>query len=261
MKIAIVGYGPSALFAGWAALQFRDTKIDFLSPTFRQERTNAGVFYLHDSLGLPLRRATVDISGFGGCADDYSQKVYGRAGIPNSFPDARRTQEVFDAQQACALVRDIVETSGCRRIERAVKWHDFEVLAISYDLVINTAPLYALGNHTFLLEEPYSRPAWVKVSQAPPDESYVLYSAHPEVHWYRCSAVFGRFAMETVRPPVEGAPSAKLWNRVLKIEQNFDAAKELPANVKCVGRFGSWTKSALSNDAFDDAYAAIAGMR
>lgn len=251
MKVAIVGSGPAALTAMWAAMQRHDTSIDMFSPA-DDGPLNAGVFYLHDPMDLPLRVQEIEIRGFGGTAADYAAKVYGDSTVETSFPVSADLANAWDAMQAFELLRDVRDTSAIGRIKQSIAWQDFDHLSQQYDLVVNTAPLSALGLSIDLTQSPWSSSAWVKAGVAPADECYMLYSAHPAVEWYRCSAVHGRFTMERATRPVDETG----WRRVVKVERT-PALGQLPANVLLTGRNGAWDKHKLTHHVFDDVIEAM----
>lgn len=251
MRVAIVGSGPSALTAMWAALQRHDTSIDMLSPA-DDGPLNAGVFYLHHPMDLPLRSQEIEIRGFGGTAADYAAKVYGdETTVDTSFPATSRFERAWDALQAFELLRDIRDTSAIRRIKQRVAWHELDQLSQKYDLVVNTAPL-SMVLSIDLTMPPWSSSAWVKTGIAPADECYMLYSAHPAVDWYRCSAVHGRFTMERATRPEDEAG----WHRVVKVRRTPVLA-QLPENVLLTGRNGAWDKRKLTHHVFDEVIEAM----
>jgi hypothetical protein len=252
-KLAVIGSGPAGMFAGWAGI-WSGWHVTFHTPAWvKAKSSSAGVFFLHHDLGLPLRSAKVDVRYFGGEPEDYRRKIYGEADVVSSLEKIWDDDDetYWDGAQAIDMVWDIMETarqSGAVEVVDHAANADFVKLAkFTYDAVVNTAPLNALLD----IALPY-RDAWVHVGAAPPDESYMLYNAHPGMPWYRAAAAFGRFTLEYNEKPPEPRtvfPVRKVMPITPAQRAEIEAEFE---GVLLTGRFGAWDKSKLSHHAFND---------
>jgi hypothetical protein len=249
-RVTVLGSGPAGLFAALAALDYGAIvtvrTLSWQQPT----ANNAGVFVLESDINLPLRKREVRIIGTGGDGRDYSQKLYGDAEHPNSFPGwcidgspYADYETKYDGVQALGMAWDIVQ-GGVAIEEKPVTLADIE--QIDADLVVSTVPYNLLANLPHLSY----RCAWVRDGEAPADESYIMYNAHPHVPWYRASAVFGRFTLEYATEQ----PGLRMVRKVMR------RSKPLPAidRVLFTGRFGAWDKSKLSDSAYHDTMNALA---
>lgn len=250
----ILGYGPAAMFAAWGAL-YSGWKVRIIAESFAKPMAGAtaGVFVLHDSMELPLRSARMTIRTFGGSQEDYRQKVYGEGDLQVSMPNPGLAtgQLIWDAEQAIDMADDIIRSAlpefhsyrfsgDYEDVENDVR-RAFGVdgPVISTLPLINFAPALCQVTTTF-----------VTTGEAPADECYMLYNAHPDMAWYRASAAFGRFTMEWVENPRLVGPEAR---PVRKVVARLDDVEPGPAGFKLVGRYGRWEKGYLSHQAFEDA--------
>lgn len=243
-RIAIFGAGPSGLAAAWAVIQTGNEPVIIdRVPAGVAIAPSAGVFYLHDSLDLPLSWATVQIAGLGGDAVAYAAKVYGDESIQTSFPRRKQHETAYNAEQAFNYIRDIIRSANFRYIQAQIAGlEELRSYAEGFDGAVSTLPLDALG-----VEGCRYRRAWVVVSEAPRDEAYMLYNAHPAIPWYRAAAVFGRFTMEYLSPPDNDSAIP-----LKKVVARDAPLPDLGENVLFAGRFGCWDKRILAHDVYRD---------
>lgn len=248
-EILVAGAGPAGLMAMHAALERGHgvRLVDIRDP--KTPPVNAGVFYLTPNCNLPLRSTYLTITGYGaltGLSEAYSRKVYRRPDVHNSMVRFQH-QTVWDAQQAIEFLWDIAETSGAyRQLPEPVNSRGhLERLADFYgcSAVVNTIPmpqLYPSLHYDYVT-------AYVKTGTAPADEAWMMMHANPQVSWYRCSAVFGRFSMERTTP-------ADGYTAVKKVI-GFKGRETVPAsdrNILYTGRQGAWNKSKTIDSAYTD---------
>ncbi len=255
--VTILGFGPSGLTAAYAALT-KGWKVNIINEQGLTKPTaaSAGVYILHERMGLPLRQRLLTYHAFGGGAHDYALKVYGQVRDDVSFPDIPESglaQGVYDSAQAIDMMYDIVMSafpiSFRRKLAGPMPVVEAAVRSISEtDLYISTLPL-----NQFAPELCSSMPAWVTTGEAPADETYIMYNAHPQMEWYRASAAFGRFTLEFCQNP-----NISDARRVTKVAGLRDQLK-VPKDWLLTGRFGRWEKGYLTHQVYNDVRAFLDG--
>lgn len=258
MRVAILGGGPAGLLAAWAVVDAGHHPIIHERRPHKPDGTTAGVFYLHADCHLPLRKQNVHVVVSGGGTDSverqlaYEEKVYGtRNSTHVSLPTIDLVESAYDGMQALGLCWDITHQFIAEH--ELLGWQHVLAMAERYELVINTIPLNLL-----LPEKEWkSQEATIYRSDAPLDESYMLYNVNPAVPWYRASAVFGVFTLEyslAISRTDMREPQRKegRYVKVRKVIDSPDAMPDLPPNVLLTGRYGAWSKSKLSHHAYYD---------
>jgi len=259
MNVAILGGSASGLMAAWAVINAGHCPRIFDKHP-RPPNPQTGFFYLHEPCDLPLRSKTAQVLVTGASPMDdlvalYRKKVYGDViGPPVSISDYLSKDEinVFDGGQALNLLWDIVgpfvHDGG------AFSWDELCGMECWADAqrIISTIPL-----NQFILSL-QSQTVWIKASEAPVDESYVLYNVNPYVGWYRASALFGHFNLEYAHCPnpnwVPGFDKHYLVNKVISLtgERREQLKRNTPENVLLTGRYGKWDKSTMLHDVYRD---------
>ena len=258
-KILIAGAGPAGLMAMWACLNYGyEAVLMDVKPKFSAKPPiNAGVFILHDPCDLPLRKKKVTIFAGGardGLRQAYSVKVYGKPDINVSIPNARLSHmTAYDGAQAIDLLWDIAETSGAYQQTGAAGFGSYADIgetaeALGCEAAICTIPMPKLIYRNYSVQTVY-----VKESTAPPDEAYIIYNANPQVEWYRCSAVFGRFSMEAVNP--ENKFGWTSINKVIGFQDRETIPNRNDPALLLTGRQGAWDKKKLVHDSYYDTIA------
>lgn len=252
-KVAVVGAGPSGMFAAWAAVQYGcDVKLFDRDPSIISAGTSHGVFGLWDSCDLFLSQKQYVKCGAIGAkglkADEvneaYALKVYQDSSITASI--AKYTSsEILECYNHAEAYQQILEIVGTERIfqYQVESLQDVLNLLDTYEVVINTLPAP-------LLFPQYVWPkktAFIYHANAPEDESFMIYNVNDHIPWYRCSAIFGKFSMEYAQKPDNG----KKHIQVTKVlPPPVDPNDLVPKEIWCVGRFGGWNKEVITEDAY-----------
>lgn len=251
-KIAILGAGPSGLFAAHACAQYGHS-ITIFDKNPSSTRQNAGVFYIHANCDLLLDEEEIKQIVLGTLgkseeeiAKEYGQKVY-KQNIPKvSILEAlhRPTIVGYNAVQAINRLWYLYEEFI--KITEIKGFNDISLLLNKFDKIISTIPAQILfPNHNYEFVT-----AWLSFNQAPLEEqSYVFYSISPTHSWYRMSSIFDSFVTEY---PGHYYNEIDNFESFIKIKKVIKVTPELPKieNLFLVGRYGAWDKSCLSHDAY-----------
>lgn len=252
MRIAILGSGPSGLFAAHAAVQ---SGIDDLVIFDRQPdiaRKTSGVFYIHDSCDLLLERHIINQGVLGAVgqsentiAEKYGRKVYGKPIAKVSIIDALNRKSIYgyNSKQAMDRLWDLYKDNiEIRSFENYDEVHN--LLREGFDKVISTIPAPSLfPKLTFNFEK-----AWMRVGTAPLSESFIFYSISSVHKWYRASALFGAFVQEfPERIPKKEKEGYQIFDITKVI--NGDRLPQHP-DILFAGRFGAWDKTQLTHTVY-----------
>lgn len=252
MKILVLGCGPAGLLAAHAASYAPDAYINIVS--IKQRSELYGCQYLHGPIpDLALDTTTVSYE-LRGSVSDYQRKVYGDQPVPGGVSPAALTgsHPAWDIRQAyeqlweryAGLVDDFpIDASDMGRM-------------LSYyapDLVVNTIPLPLLcaepTAHSFTSQQCWAMgdaPERGQFVPIPRQEDTIVCDGTRDVSWYRTSTVFGYSTAEwsglRPKPPLEG---------VVAFNKPLATTCDCWPDMLRVGRYGSWTKGALSHEAFN----------
>lgn len=261
-KVAIIGIGPAGLAAAHAVRMW-DGKFALASKGPYQSALY-GCQYLHRPLPLisPPEPETQVQYVLNGTKAGYRRKVYG-AGYngPVSVETFTGRHDAWDLRRAYSRLwkRYIVEAGGedgpmpiVISPERLAGMSD--VLRETYDMVISTVPAPNLctkpDQHSFNSQRIFAIGDAPELSVSIPIElpdDNVICNGDPDVSWYRASRIFGHGTVEwsgEKKPPYEGvkAVDKPLWT-------DCDCFPWLHR----LGRYGSWRKSVLVHDVFEQA--------
>jgi len=117
-------------------------------------------------------------------------------------------------------------------------------IQLDYDLVISSIPLVAICDdpaHEFTRQD-----VWIYPDATCEDDT-IMYSGIRREPWYRQSVIFGTSSTEY--------PSEK--EGAIKVQKPLDTTCDCWPEVTKVGRYGTWQKKVLVNDAFEGANVAL----
>ena len=264
-EIAILGAGPAGMMAAHAVSQagFQPVIYD-RNPD--KTRRNAGVFILHDDCGLALKSIEVDQRILGAeiyrreanklflTCKAYNSKVYPKEKpkpTSVSIMDAMKHPRlsVFNVAEALDHLWNMygkyvkpLEISG---------FADVFSLGSVYKRVVSTIPMPIL----FPDIEYFSTDAFVYVSEAPPEDSFIYYNVGSAINWYRCSAVYGVFTAEYANEQA-ALQDGHTIDKLKKVQKVIDCDRkdqlpEIPW-LTLTGRYGAWDKTCLTHHVYAD---------
>lgn len=257
MRVAVLGCGPTGLFAAAGAIAANAGDVRIFS--IKRKSHMYGCQYLHQPIpgySPPESRSVRYIMQ--GTAEGYRRKVYGdNWSGPTSPEDLMGDHEAWDMRETYDRLWGMLHPYV---INKQLDPDTVYAISGQADLVISSIHrnrLCVMG-HSFMAQD-----IWA-AGEAPEEgiilpygveDETVLCDGTPGVSWYRLARVFGRTTVEwplANRPPLTGVARV---------------AKPLRHNCDCwggdyvfVGRYGAWDKSVLSHQAYSAAYTAVAGL-
>ena len=246
-RLAVLGCGPSGLFAALAAVHHGwDVQIFSL----KQKSKQYGAQWLHQPIpgvtegaGEPVRYH------FFGDKRGYAKKVYGNPFAPNSFGEFGTTQVAYDLRATYSKAWDILE-DNITNVDLAHKGAVFNLMNnTEATMWVNTVPLNAIclhpSAHIFDFQGVWVAPRGVINDR---DEgNIVYYNGDPNAEWYRSSRVFGHTTTEW---PAEHGASPPQVPGLFYIRKPLSTTCTCYPRMRRVGRFGTWTKGVLSHEAY-----------
>jgi len=247
--VAILGCGPAGLLAAHAVALAGQPIVIVSVP---QKSRIGGAQFLHESIPelTPSRPDAVITYRVRGDAATYERKVYG----PNR-PGFVSFSNVYDGkvQEAWNLVGiydRLWDAFGESITPQEVSPDWLDQTQGDFSLVVSTVPLPSIcrSNHRFDSVEVTLLDQCI---EAVPDGT-VLYDGTDDRSWYRSANLFGAKSTEWG----EGVGS-------IPFPGAFRATKPLRTTCDChpdvvrVGRYGTWTKGQLVNDAFKQTVLAL----
>lgn len=252
MRVAILGCGPSGLFAAHAVAQSGHTPVIFSK---RRKSHMFGAQYLHSAIpGLTSGEPRRVVYRLQGTPEGYRTKIYGEA------PNVAVSPVTLPVEHPAWDIREAYDRaweaySGA--IEPAVidpEWLDAHIKRAEFPATISTVPLPPLcvADHAF----PSAR-IWAlgdapergqSVGVACPEDT-VICNGEKEPGWYRVSNIYGHKTVEwpeRAKPPIPGVAEVRK-----PIRTNCDCLAG--SDVHPMGRYGSWTKGVLADDVYWDA--------
>lgn len=250
MSIAVLGAGPSGLFAAHAAHQCGyDVEIFDKSPNM--SRRNSGVFFIHDDCDLLLDSVSIKQTVLG-CygktseevAELYGKKVYGRPIAKTSVMDVLKNPVITGYNSGQALNR-LWDMYGNKVIVKEINPIEVLDLLDSYEKVVSTIPAYILyPNNQYDHGE-----SWIRIGKSPENEAFLFYDINPNQIWYRCSAMFGVFVQEFRHGYIPDMTDGYEYRKVIKVIGD-GIQSDIP-NLFLVGRYGAWDKKCLTHNVYE----------
>jgi hypothetical protein len=259
LKVAIFGTGPAAMVVAQAAV-LKGCKVHFMSNSLKKSDLH-GCQFLHKPIyGMPVEltettRVTYDLVGD---VSGYRRKVYGdgyRGSV--SVESMLGERPAYDLRATYIRLWKLHLTYGhftplTVTPDRLSEIHGN--LFSDFDLAVSTVPAIAMCKHpdlhNFDVQEIYASGDAPKLGLYAPivvADDTVVCNGNPEPSWYRASRIFGHSTVEWPggrKPPFEGVRLVKK-----PIGTNCDCFPR----IQRLGRYGSWRKSVLVNDVFDQA--------
>ena len=256
MRVAVLGCGPTGLFAAAGAIAAGADDVRIYS--IKRKSPLYGCQYLHEPIPeySPEESRLVQYR-LNGTPEEYRRKVYGSNWVgPTSPEDLIGDHWAWDLRATYDVLWDRLNTYVYdKQLDPDVVYG----LSQNVDLVISSIHRNrpCVMGHTFMSQE-----VWA-AGEAPEQGIFLPYSIGdetvqcvgiPEVSWYRLARVFGRTTVEwplANRPPLPGVA------RVIKpLRHNCDC---WGSDYLFVGRYGAWEKSQLTHHAYNLAYDVVAG--
>lgn len=260
-KVAILGNGPSGIFAAWAAIQCGHTVDIYDRNPEGTAGQNQGVFYLHDACDIPgLVASEVHNSIIGGGSDrnlltrKYAEKVYGDPDKTDvSIAGLNGVETCYNSRLAHKFLRIVLP-----HVKELVVSSKQQLLDLLDDhwAVINTVPLNVFG-----VEGLQSTPGWIHAVDVASEKNYCIYNPFDAMPWHRMSNIYG---YQVTEYPGVDAPQAKFHGmsfvKIKKVKSSpFSSSQDILENglsidgnarILFTGRYGAWDKSCLTSDVY-----------
>lgn len=251
--VAVLGTGPAGLMAAHAvALSGKPVAL------FGEGKRSrlGGAQFLHDPIPLVNDEEPDTVVEYvvRGSASGYKRKVYdGDPAVPSvsitRVHDGKR-QPAWNLIKTYDRLWDLLSADDQNVASVTPQWLDEN--EDNFELIISSIPGPAIcrvpsstpgQGHTFM-----SQKVWIanKCILDSLGDNTIVYDGTEDVSWYRCSRLFGVGSTEW---PDNG-------RRLRGLEDYVQVRKPIYTNCNChpkvvrVGRFGTWTKGVLTNDAF-----------
>lgn len=255
-RVAILGCGPTGLFAAHAFAERGFSRVSILSRKRRSEMF--GAQYLHKPIpGLTEGEGEMVRYLLRGTPEQYARKVYEGKMDPSRTSPVILHQDhaAFDIRSAYYKAWDMYSPAivnmdiGPSIMPEIMRGFDFVVATIPADRLCNST---CSGAHQF-----HSQKVWA-VGDAPERGIFCPITVQPwtiecngleNPRWYRVSNVFG---YKTAEWPGEKAPPVENIAAVEKpISTNCDCWTDHKGFMRA-GRYGTWSKGVLSHQVYYD---------
>jgi len=254
-RVAVLGCGPTGLFAVHAFAKLGFPKITIISRRRRSEMF--GAQYLHEPIpGLTDGDGHRISYHLWGTPEEYASKVYGgkvEAALtsPVKLPKSHMAYDIRQAYyKAWGLYADRITN---------LKVHPSMMSDIlrNFDIVVSTIPASQMCADMIGMHQFKSQQVWA-VGDAPErgifcpvnvDPWTVICNGTQERGWYRASNVFGYKTAEWpdgAKPPIENIAAIEK-----PIGTNCDCWTDNKSFMRA-GRYGTWTKGVLSHQAYSE---------
>jgi len=237
MKVAIIGGGLVGRVASWAVMQAGACPVIY--DRMEHAITPRGFVYIHDPIDLPLTPSAVDVACQGN-EIEYAQKVYGAGTEASvvSFGKFSGKQLCYDPAQLLGMLNGLQHGM---RVDRNFEDLD-EILALreeGFEKIIFTLPLnrFVKGNFPSIRGSVGTWP----LNEGEVLNNWCVYNSSPDIPWYRSGAMYGYAFREFPKVIAGHQPIVKVLDG--------DSPPEIPG-VLFTGRFGRWSKRALSHDTY-----------
>lgn len=249
MRALVLGCGPAGLMSAHA---FAMTGHDVLIVSRKRRSEMYGAQYLHSPIpGMtPTPPVTVNYR-LDGTVDQYRKKVYGNESRIEVSPESLTGKH--DGWDIRATYLELWDTYSEYVQDIEIDPVSFKGLQkdLNPDVVVSTVPRPLLcyddshtfsGQHVWAIGDAPERGVFSPVKMA---KNTVVCNGEPSPGWYRASTVFGYSTVEWPfhpRPPFAGVSEI-----VKPLHHTCNCYGE---DVFHFGRFGRWSKGALSHEAF-----------
>lgn len=249
--IAILGCGPSGLLAAHAASTVSKLPIALFSDRPEPSRLG-GAQFLHKPIpgltpSLPDARIRYVVRG---TAEGYARKIYGGVKPPFVSFDPSKDGTFQDAWNLIKTYEKLWEAFGHHVNDQLIDDEWIKGMEEDFSMIISSIPKFAIcANpiHVFTNSEIHIYNGLVEEF---PDNT-IVYDGTEERSWGRSSLLFGNPGTE--------------WGSEVKMPFPDKAIARKPLMTTCdchpeivkVGRFGTWRKGVLVNDAYQTTIEAI----
>lgn len=237
-----------------AAHAFAMHDHDVLIYSKKRKSEMYGAQYLHAPIPGMTTSAPVEVTyKLQGTPDAYRTKVYGKDSRTPVSPESLVGRHLgWDIR---GTYHELWLTYGEYVQDYNLSPESFDSLrrATWPDLIVNTVPRPLLCRedaHSFTAQQVWAigdAPERGVFSPIKVEKNTVICNGESSPAWYRASTIFGYSTVEwphAVRPPYTG---------VSQIDKPLRHTCDCWSDVTHLGRFGKWSKGALSHEAFQDA--------
>ena len=255
LKVAILGCGPTGLFAAHAFATLGYSDVTVFSRKRRSEMF--GAQYLHQPIPSLTEGEGQSVSyRLRGTPEQYARKVYGSGMDPSRTSPVilHQDHQAWDIRSAYYRAWDLYAS---RIVNVKIDPSGMTDFIRQFDFVVSTVPATELCNQTCGdIHRFQTQKVWA-VGDAPERGIFCPITVPPWTvecngeetpRWYRASNVFG---YKTAEWPGEKAPPVESIAAIEKpIGTNCDCW--LGKNFMRAGRYGTWTKGVLSHQVYYD---------
>jgi hypothetical protein len=259
-KIAIVGFGPTAVFAAKAAW---DMGCQVEIYTDQQKPMPPGATWLHwlpEDVSGQFRPVQIYVVGQG-TSDQYTKRQWGQV-YPSSFP----TKPVWEIGYDPTQLLDKLLPTECNVNLTPYRMSDADVkdLAVGFDLVFQTFPTREHREN-----QPQLLPfvAAARLGTEDPAKNYVVYNGAKEGIVVREASLFGNHYVEfpkgMTEEEVKGHNTLSGY-KVVTLKDLDPRTKPVQLHtgkVRLLGRWAQWDRKVLSHDAYNLAVKFIEEMQ
>lgn len=260
-SVLILGCGPAGLFAAHAA------ECAGLNVTIASKKRKSEMFgaqYLHQPIPEVSEDPFQVTYRLDGTFDGYRDKVYGKGFRGTVSPeDYEGDHEAWDIRAAYDVLwrhyQNSIEDVDFQHPQDAIGFLSTFMAKETFSHYISTVPAPTIcgdmghgfpATQVFSVGDAPERGVFSPITQP---LNTVVCNGESDVSWYRAANILGYNTVEWPTgkcPPIEGvAPVMK------PIKTNCNCFP----NVHRLGRYGKWTKGALSHEAFYETYTGLAG--
>lgn len=259
-KIAIIGFGPTAVFAAKAA---HDMGCQVEIFTDHQNPMPPGATWLHwlpeDVSGM-FSPTQIYVIGKG-TSEQYTKRQWGQV-YPSSFP----AKPVWEVGYDPVVVLDKLLPTVCNVNLIPFRMSDTDVkdLSVGFDLVLQTFP-----TREDKMNQPQLLPfvAAARMGSEDPTKNYVVYNGTKDGIVVREASLFGNHFLEFPK----GMDEQEVYGETHLVGYKVVTLKDLDprtkpvqqpeGKIKLIGRWAQWDRKILSHDAYGLAVKFIEEMR
>jgi hypothetical protein len=260
-KIAIIGFGPTAVFAAKAAY---DMGYQVEIYTDQQKPMPPGATWLHwlpEDVSHQFKPVQIYVVGQG-TSEQYTKRQWGQV-HPSSFP----LKPVWEVGYNPTQVLDKLLPTECNVNLVPYRMSDADVrdLSVSFDLVFQTFP-----TREHRESQPQLLPfvAAARLGTEDPTKNYVVYNGTKKGIVVREASLFGNHFVEFPKGMTEDEVNeSHTWNTGYKVAELKDLdprtqpVQQPVGKIKLLGRWAQWDRRVLSHDAYNLAVKFIEEMQ
>lgn len=248
-KVAILGCGPAGLMAAHGARQLGYRPVIF-TKDFRPSPIG-GAQYLHESIP-EITDEEPDgtlLVYYNGNPNQYSQKVYGEI-RETSWKNWPHEQPIWNMRAAYDRLWDIY--SDCI-VTREIDPGSAIELTAYMDAVLSCIPPQSLcRSNSCSFESQAVKINYRLDKKKDPNLHTMIYNANEAPLWYRRSVIFQWVSEEF--------PASVPYDHLPVIQKPLSTNCMCLPEIKRLGRYGTWTKGVLINDAYHGAINYLRGL-